>query len=147
STAPADRFAVRELPAGLLPLIRFGVAGLCLLPLTARRGGGLALARMVRFDGWRLAATAALCVPINQTFFLNAARLTTTAHVALIYAAVPLVVLMLAAALGQERLVPARLVGVFMSMLGVVVIGLDGLWRGGGAGEATARGDLLLVGA
>ena len=52
STAPAARFAVREMPAGLLPLIRFGVAGLCLLPMVWRRGG--ISFGMVREDGWRL---------------------------------------------------------------------------------------------
>jgi drug/metabolite transporter (DMT)-like permease len=89
-------------------------------------------------------------VPLNQTFFLNATRLTTTAHVALIYAAVPLVVLLLAAAVGQERLRADRLAGVAASVCGVAVIGLDGLCRGGPAGSTTSamvRGDLLLVGA
>jgi drug/metabolite transporter (DMT)-like permease len=144
STAPAAKFAVRELPVGLLPLVRFGVAGLCLLPVVAGRGGGL---RLFREDGWRLAVAAALCVPINQTFFLNATRLTATSHVGLIYAAVPLVVLALAAVLGQERLVQGRLVGVGLSVLGVAVIGLDSLWRGGAAGHDTLLGDVLLVGA
>ncbi len=145
STAPSAKFAVRELPAGLLPLIRFGVAGVCLLPLVWRRSGGFV--RMFREDGGRLALAAALCVPVNQTFFLNGAKLAPTSHVALIYAACPLVVLLLATGLGQERLVAGRLVGVLISMLGVVVIGLDSLWRGGSAGRETLRGDLLLVGA
>src|SRR3954451_19683231 len=33
TTATSAKFAVRELPVALLPLVRFGVAGLCLLPL------------------------------------------------------------------------------------------------------------------
>lgn len=145
STAPAAKYAVAELPAGLLPLIRFGVAGLCLSPLVWGRGGGFA--RMVRTDPWRLATAAALCVPVNQTFFLNGARLTPTSHVAIIYAACPLVVMLLASAIGQERLDPARLVGVLACVLGVALIGLDSLWRGGAAGQSTFRGDLFLVGA
>jgi len=147
STAPAARFAVRELPVGLLPLIRFGVAGLCLLPVVLRLGGGRGLSRMVREDGWRLVAAAFFSVPLNQAFFLGGARLAPTSHVALIYSACPLIVLLTAAALGQERLRPGRLVGVVASVLGVVVIGLDSLWRGGGSGQTTLRGDLLLVGA
>jgi drug/metabolite transporter (DMT)-like permease len=105
------------------------------------------LARLVRQDGWRLAVAAALCVPVNQTFFLNGTRLAPTSHVALIYAACPLVVLLLATALGQERLVMNRLMGVLASVAGVAVIALDGLWRGGAGGRATLQGDLLLVGA
>jgi drug/metabolite transporter (DMT)-like permease len=61
-----------------------------------------------------------------------------------------MVVLLLAAAMGQERLRADRLAGVVASVAGVAVIGLDSLWRGGTAGPsaaATLRGDLLLVGA
>jgi drug/metabolite transporter (DMT)-like permease len=147
STAPAAKFAVRELPAGFLPLVRFGVAGLCLLPVVLRRGGGPGFARMVREDGRRLAVASLLSVSLNQTFFLNGARLAPTSHVALIYSVCPLVVLAVAAALGQEKLLLGRLTGVFLSVLGVAVIGLDSLWRGGASGGATLRGDLLLVGA
>lgn len=144
STAPAARYAVRELPIGLLPLLRFGGAGLCLLPWAVRGG---ALGRMARERPGRLLATAALCVPINQTFFLNGAKLAPTSHVALIYAACPLVVLLLASALGQERLDAGRLAGVLASVLGVVVIGLGNFWQGADAGRSVLRGDLLTVGA
>jgi drug/metabolite transporter (DMT)-like permease len=144
STAPAAKFAVRELPVGLLPLLRFGVAGLCVLPLVARRG---VLGPMVRESGGRLLVTAALCVPINQTFFLNGAKLAPTSHVGVIYAACPLVVLLVASALGQERLVLSRLLGVLASVLGVLVIGLGSLWHGKDAGRLVFWGDLLTVGA
>jgi drug/metabolite transporter (DMT)-like permease len=144
STAPAAKFAVRELPVELLLLVRFGVAGLCLLPI-AWRGG--ALVRLFREDGGRLLLAAALCVPVNQMFFLHGARLVPTSHVALIYAACPLVVLALATALGQERPDRGRLFGVLASVLGVALIALDGARPGGTAGRAWLRGDLLTVGA
>jgi drug/metabolite transporter (DMT)-like permease len=142
STATAAKFALREVPPGLLPIIRFGVAGLLMLPLVARSIGPL-----VRRDGARLLVAAALCVPTNQFFFLTGTRLAPTSHVGLIYAACPLVVLALATLLGQERLVPGRLAGVVLSVLGVAVIGLGSLPRGGAAGGETLLGDLLLVGA
>src|SRR4051794_32303973 len=72
TTATAAKFAVHELPIALLPLARFGVAGLCLVPVVWRGG---ALLRLIREDGGRLLLAAALCVPINQTFFLYGARL------------------------------------------------------------------------
>jgi drug/metabolite transporter (DMT)-like permease len=144
STAPAAKYALRELPVGLLPLVRFGIAGLCLLPVAGRGG---ALGRMLRADAGRLALSAALCVPINQMFFLHGARLVPTSHVALIYAACPLVVLLLATVLGQERLVPGRLIGIVASILGVVVIALDNVRHGGPAGRALFQGDLLILGA
>src|SRR3954451_14623885 len=70
STAPAAKIAVREIPVGLIPLVRFGLAGLCLWPIVGRGG---TFGRMFRQDGWRLLAAAALCVPINQAFFLSGA--------------------------------------------------------------------------
>ena len=145
STATAAKFAVKELPVGLLPIVRFGVAGLVLLPFLWREG---AWRRMLREDGKRAILTAALCVPINQTFFLNGTRLAPTTHVGLIYALCPMVVLLLAWALGQERPVPRRLVGVLTSVSGVLVIGLSNLWYQGEAGGYEAlMGDLLLLAA
>jgi drug/metabolite transporter (DMT)-like permease len=102
---------------------------------------------MVREDLGRLLAAAALSVPVNQAFFLNGTRLAPTTHVALIYAACPLVVLALASALGQERLTRDRLVGVLASVAGVAVIGLDSLRGAGPESAAALRGDLLIVGA
>ncbi len=144
STPPAAKFAVRELPVGLIPIVRFGVAGLCLWPIVLRGG---VLGRMLRGDGWRLALAAALCVPINQAFFLSGARLAPAAHIGLIYAACPLVVLSLAAALGQERLAAGRVLGVAASVAGVALIALGNLWTADPAGLDALRGDLLEVGA
>lgn len=144
STAAAAKVAVREIPAGLIPLVRFGVAGLCLWPIVGRGGR---LGRMLRQDGWRLMAAAALCVPINQAFFLNGAKLAPTSHIGLIYASCPLVVLALAAALGQERLAASRVAGVLCSVAGVALIALENVLRADPAGRDVLRGDLLEVGA
>ena len=144
STAPAAKIAVREIPVGLIPLVRFGLAGLCLWPIVGRGG---TLGRMLRQDGWRLLAAAALCVPINQAFFLSGARFAPASHIGLIYAAVPLVVLALAAALGQERLAPERVLGVAASVAGVALIALENVLRADAAGRDAFRGDLLEVGA
>jgi drug/metabolite transporter (DMT)-like permease len=144
STAPAAKIAVKEIPVGLIPLVRFGLAGLCLWPIVARGG---TLGRMFRQDGWRLLAAAALCVPINQAFFLSGARLAPASHIGLIYAACPLVVLALAAAFGQERLAPERVLGVAASVAGVAMIAFENVLRADPAGRDVLRGDLLEVGA
>ncbi|QDV36025.1 DMT family transporter [Tautonia plasticadhaerens] len=145
TTALSAKLAVRELPLPLVPVFRFGVAGLCLLPF-ARRGG--ALWRMIREDRWRVLASALFCVGLNQLFFLTGARLAPTTHVGLIYATNPLFVLLIACGMGQERMRLDRLVGVVTSVLGVLIIGLGNL-RGGASAEASRGllGDLLLVGA
>jgi O-acetylserine/cysteine efflux transporter len=148
TTSPFAMVAVRELPVGILPLLRFGFAGLCLLPFLSDRG---AVWRLLREDLPGLALVAAFCVPINQNFFLNSVRFGPNSHVGLFYAVCPLIVWVLAWMLGHEVLDLRRLWGVLASIAGVVVIGLGNIWGGSAASPAEARSimlaDLLLVGA
>jgi drug/metabolite transporter (DMT)-like permease len=147
TTSPLAMTAVRELPVSILPLLRFGFAGLCLIPFLSDRG---ALKRLLREDLIRLTVVAACCVPINQSFFLNATRLAPNSHVGLFYAVCPLVVWVLTWALGHEGLNLRRLWGVLISMLGVGIIGLGNVWGPSTATPAQVRSimiaDLLLVG-
>lgn len=150
-TAAAAKVAVRDLPVSIVPIVRFGVAGLCLIPLVWGKG---TLKRLMREDGRLLIFAAALFVPINQSFFLNASRFAPTTHVAIFYAAVPLVVLMLACVLGHERFHRGRLWGMLASIAGVATIALGNLWgtaaplaKGTPPTSAVLWGDLLLVGA
>ena len=121
TTAAAARYIVRDLPVVWIPVVRFGVGGICLLAVARDLG---ILARIVREDWPLLLDGAALCVPVNQGFFLNAARLGPTSHVGLFYATCPLVVLLLAWAMRLERPDMGRLWGVLASVLGVVIIGV-----------------------
>jgi drug/metabolite transporter (DMT)-like permease len=148
TTAAAAKFAVAELPVSLVPALRFGMAGLCLLPWMLGRG---VLLRMIREDALLLLVTAALCVPINQGFFLSAARLGPTSHVGIFYATCPLVVLLMAWAMRIERLDRGRLWGVLASVAGIVVIGVGNFWGGESRSTTEIRdvvlADFLLVGA
>ena len=148
TTAPAARYVVHSLPLASIPLMRFALASLCLVPLVWMKGG---LGRLIRQDGWRLALAAALCVPINQGFFLSATKLGLTSHVALFYATCPLVVLLLAWGFRMEQPNFARLAGVLLSVAGIVVIGighyLEHRSTGGDAAQSVVLSDLLLLGA
>jgi len=148
TTAAAARLAVRELPIAILPVVRFGVAGLCILPMIRGRGS---LAKLLREDWSGLLLAAAMCVPVNQGFFLTAARLGPTSHVGIFYATAPLVVLLGAWALRTEQPDLGRLWGVLASVAGIIVIGVGNLWGGGRSSPAEARAvlaaDALLVGA
>jgi drug/metabolite transporter (DMT)-like permease len=148
TTAAAAKLVVKEFPIAWLPVLRFSVAGLCVLPFV---GGRPVIMRLIR-DDWRLLlVSAGLCIPVNQAFFLNAARLGPTSHVGLFYATVPLVVLLLAWALRLERPDMRRLWGVVTSVLGVAVIGVGNALSGGNGSVADARSvvlaDCLLIGA
>ena len=148
TTAPAARYIVHSLPLPWIPVLRFGLAGLCLGPLVWVQGG---LGRLVRQDGWRLLLAAAFCVPINQGFFLGATKLGLVSHVGLFYATCPLVVLLLAWGFRMERPDLGRLSGVLLSVAGIVVIGIGHYWEkgthGGGVAQSVVLSDLLLLGA
>lgn len=144
STALTAKFALRELPVELLPLVRYGVAGLVLLPVVLRDGQ---LLRLFRQDGGRLLVAALLCVPVNQMLFLHGTKLAPTTHVGLIYATCPLFVLMLAVVLGQERLVRGRILGIIASVAGAGVIAVGNLWKPSGHAAEGLMGDLFLFGA
>lgn len=144
STATAAKIAVSGLPVPFVTLVRFGVAGLALLPLVWGRG---AFVRLWREDAPALVAASLFCVPINQGFFLNASRLAPTTHVGLIYATCPLVVLVLAVGLRHERLAAARVAGIAISVVGAAVIALGTLSQAHSAKSGALMGDLLLIGA
>ncbi len=144
STPVAAKYAVRGLPVGLIPLVRFGVAGLVLGPIVLRGG---VFGRMLRTDWRRLLLAGAFCVPINQGFFLTGAQYAPAGHIGLIYAACPLVVLALAWLWGQERLAPERIVGVVASIAGVALVAAENLGRSDAAGRDALWGDLLEVAA
>ena len=65
TTSPFAKVAVSELPIGVLPLLRFGFAGLCLIPFLSDRG---ALWRLLRDDPFRLALVAAFACPSIKAF-------------------------------------------------------------------------------
>jgi drug/metabolite transporter (DMT)-like permease len=147
TTAAAARYIVRELPPIWVPVVRFGVAGLMLLPIVGNRD---ILTRLFRRDWPLLIVAAALSVPVNQGFFLNAARLGPTLHVGLFYATCPLVVLLLAWTMRLERPDLGRLWGVLASVAGVCIIGIGSAWQGGSPPtetRSTILADLLLIGA
>ena len=147
TTAAAARFIVRDLPVVWVPVVRFGVGGICLLLVIRDLG---VLTRIFRRDWFLLLIGAVLCVPVNQGFFLNAARLGPTSHVGLFYATCPLVVLLLAWTMRLERPDLSRLWGVLASVLGVVIIGVGSALHGVGSHaetQAVMMADLLLIGA
>ena len=145
TTATAAKFAVGGLPVGLLPVLRYGTAGLCLLPWVWNRQ---TFSRLFQRDFGRVFLASACCVPINQTFFLHGTKLAPTTHVGVIYAACPLVVLALACLLRQEKLRWNRAAGIVLSVAGLAIVGIGNLWRSRSAGAVDPiQGDLLLIGA
>jgi drug/metabolite transporter (DMT)-like permease len=116
----ASRFVVAEVPPLTLAMLRYAIGFLCLLPFAL---GALRPARLA-VPPRDLAAMAAL--GIGQFGILIALlnwglQSVGAAQAALIFSLFPLLTLLLAAALGRERVTASLLGGVLVSIAGVAV--------------------------
>jgi drug/metabolite transporter (DMT)-like permease len=129
----ASRFVVAEVPPLTLAMLRYAIGFLCLLPFALHALRGLRAAVPAR----DLAAMAAL--GIGQFGILIALlnwglQSVGAAPAALIFSLFPLLTLLLAAALGRERVTPRLLAGVLVSIAGVVLSLLPKVQAGHAAG-------------
>jgi drug/metabolite transporter (DMT)-like permease len=121
--------------------VRFALASLLLVPLLRRLEGREPLPRPV-FG--RLVLLGVVGNTLYQLGFISGLDRTTASNSALILAAMPSIVALLAVALGFEPLRPKVLGGVLVATVGVVLVVAA---RGAGFGESTMAGDLLTLGA
>lgn len=138
----ASRWVVGEVGPATLALLRYAIGACCLLPF-------FLAAPHVRIAGRDLAAICGL--GIGQfgilVALLNVGLLTVTAaRAVLLFSSFPLMTMLLAAALGRERLTPAKTLGVLLSFAGVGLALLDKLAvaeSGSGWGVAAVLGAAL----
>lgn len=88
-----------------------------------------------------LVLLAILGISANQLLFLHGLARTSASHAALLTTAIPVLTLLVAAALGRERLSVRRVVGIAVALAGVLVLvlGTDP------TGRATLFGDALIL--
>jgi drug/metabolite transporter (DMT)-like permease len=141
----ATRFVVAAMGPATLALLRYAIGFLCLLPV-------LMAGPRVRFARRDLLPIALL--GIGQFGILIALlnvglRFIPSGRAALIFSTFPLMTMLIAAALGQERLTAAKTFGVLLTIVGVgLALGERAVVAGGGSwiGEA-AVGASALTGA
>jgi drug/metabolite transporter (DMT)-like permease len=124
----ASRYAVAEVPPLTLAMLRYAIGFCCLLPFVgwlnrplARMGKARAASKSIAKD---LAAMAALGIGQFGVLIalLNAGlQHIAAAQAALIFSLFPLLTLVLAAALGRERITTRLLGGVLLSIAGVAM--------------------------
>ncbi|MCU0863565.1 MAG: DMT family transporter [Planctomycetes bacterium] len=128
-------------------LFRLLAATAVLLPLALwlRRRGGLPRGRVLL----GLVVAALLGVAANQVLFVEGLARTTPEHSAVVNALIPTWTLLIAVAVGQERLSLVRVLAVLCSLLGVsYLLGADrvlfGSDDGSGSGAGSGGGSTLL---
>lgn len=137
------KLATRELPLLMVLGARYVLAGLFMWPVylvaVRRQDAPPASWRMRDLPvliGWGVTGLVG-----NQLLFVAGISLTSVTHASMITALSPVLVLLGAAADGQERITPRRVLGILMALSGIVVLQL-GKERSGGA---TLRGDALMI--
>jgi drug/metabolite transporter (DMT)-like permease len=136
------KHVLRQMPALLVVGIRTTIAGFAMIPIYrrwVRRNGG---------HGWNrrdipLLLFLGLCgVGLNQALFVVGIQRTTVAHAAIMIALTPMLVLVIAAIAGLERLNLARLLGMAVALAGVALLQSQSQAAG-----ASLSGDVLVLAA
>ena len=140
TAAAVTRYAVDTVDPVLVSIFRFGIGCLLLLPF--------AVTARVRWPrGADLLSTAALGAMFYGAFFVaygRALTLTTAARGALGVATLPVLTMVVAAALGKERLTLRKSLGVLIALGGVILSLATGL---SSAPAGAWRGDAMMIAA
>lgn len=134
------KMALREIPGLLFSGIRTTLAAVLVVPICIWASRGRKAAWTRREAPWLfLLGTAG--VALNQMFFVLGLARTTVSHAALMIAVTPALVLLIAAARGQERLSARKLAGLGLSVAGVALLQSSAVSAKG----ATAAGDAFVL--
>ena len=133
------RFAIGASDPYTLAAFRFGIAFLLILPIALALGSRWPRGR----DWWLVGALGVLYFAVFFFIYNLALSYTTAARGSLALSTLPLVTMLIAAALGREQLTSRKSAGVLLAMAGVATaLGL-GL---ADAPAAAWRGDLIMLG-
>ncbi len=136
----AIKAALREFDPYVFNALRFVLATLTLAALTRMRGP---MPRIPGRDLARLALLGILGNTLYQMIFISGIARTTAANAALIMSACPMLVALLATALGRDRLPPAAWAGVGLAVSGLALVLAAGSRNEVATGSLA--GDLLIL--
>ena len=98
---------------------------------------------LTRRDWFAIAALGVVGHFFYQYFFIGGLALTTVANSSLSLAATPVVITLMTAILGYDRIAPLHWLGALMSLAGIYIV----VGHGASIGGASLRGDLMMFGA
>jgi drug/metabolite transporter (DMT)-like permease len=119
----ATRVIALDIGPASLAMLRYAIAVLCLLPFVALAGRR----RIARRDLLPVMALGVVQFGLLIALLNLGLRYMPASRAALIFATFPLLTMVIAAALGRERLTAAKAAGVLLSILGVAVTLGEGL--------------------
>jgi drug/metabolite transporter (DMT)-like permease len=125
----ASRLAVADLGPTALAMLRYGIGAVILLPIAAVMG----TLRVQRHDLLPIAFLGIGQFGILIALLNFALLHLSAARVALVFATLPILTMLVAASLGRETLSLRKTLGILVTLVGVAAALWDGLVEGGGA--------------
>jgi drug/metabolite transporter (DMT)-like permease len=135
------KLSVSEISPLSFGFFRFGAASLLFYATLKLRNGNLIFDKK---DYPRLMLLGALCIPVNQFFFLQGIQLSYASHSGVIYSLNPVFAYILAIILKQEKFYLSKLFAILLTILGIFFVFYDAVVHKSG-NPAIASGDILLL--
>lgn len=135
------KLSVAEISPLSFGFIRFGLAAILFyITLKARKQN----LKFDRKDYPRLILLSALCIPLNQFFFLSGIKLSFASHSGIIYSLNPVYAYVIAVVLGYEKFYYRKLFAILLTVAGIFFIFYEG-FTASTINSEVMKGDLLLL--
>lgn len=116
---PISKFGLEMIEPFTFAFFRFLIASIVLLLLVLSRKRSIPVEKK---DYLKIIGLGILIIPFNQTLYLYGQKLTGAGHASLLFATVPIWVFLAAVLHLKEKLVPRRMIGVVVGLVGVGII-------------------------
>ena len=130
---------VGEVDAATLTFLRTVIAAVGLWTIARIRSGPL---NIERNDWKRMAFLGFVGVALNQFLYLYGMKFSTAANGALLYAATPVLVLVLSRFMHREKMKPLKIFGILLAFVGISIVIFE---RGIDLSSGYAYGNLLIL--
>ena len=135
------KYALREFSPVMAGALRFTIAGAIIGPLYWWKTRQAPPRHWRRHNLPRLLGTGILGVGLNQLCFLIGLERTSVGHASLVIASTPVMVLLLSASQGHERITPKKVIGLAVAISGVVFLQFSAAT----STQASVVGDLFIL--
>lgn len=140
-TPVAAKYVTSEISPLSLAFFRFGIATILLIIFFKLKGMTF---RIDKKDIWFMAMLGALCIPINQFFFLVGISLSTSSNSGVMYAMTPMIAYLISIKMKKEKFGYAKLMTIFLTIAGIIVIFWESLMQSLSQQSSLFLGNILL---
>ncbi len=120
---PISKFGLGMIEPFTFAFYRFLISSVCLLAIVWVRKKGIPIEKK---DWWKIIGLGIMIIPFNQTLFLYGQSLTAAGHGSLLFATVPIWIVLAAMIHLKEKLIWRRAIGIVVALGGVGVIMFSG---------------------